>query len=217
MEAYRTEEEQLEAIKEWWKRNGTSLLLALAVGVAAIFGWRLWQNHEASQRAAAANQFQELLQAQQNTDAQKRESSVQYIADKLQKDFPDSVYAVFASLTLAKEQLRAKGEGDKAIASLKWALEHAQGTNLKNLINERLARAQFANGNPDAALQTLNSVKEPGVYLSLYKELEGDIYRQQGKTEQARQAYKAAEKAAKGQPDPLLKLKMQDMAIPEAH
>ncbi len=217
MEAYRTEEEQLEAIKEWWKRNGTSIVLALAIGIAAVLGWKLWQNHQASQRAAAANQFQELLQTMQNQDAGKRLSSIQYIADKMQKDFPGSVYSVFATLTLAKEQLQAKGKDSEALGSLKWALDHAKGQNMKTLITQRLARAQFGAGKPDAALKTLASVKDPGAYTAQYKELEGDIYRQQGKTEQARKAYLAARKASGDQPDPLLKLKMQDMAIPEAN
>jgi len=217
VEAYRTEEEQLEAIKEWWKRNGTSIVLALTVGIAAVLGWRLWQNHQASQRAAAANQFQELLQTLQNKDAGKRLSSIQYIADKMQKDFPDSVYSVFATLTLAKEQLQTKDKGSKALDSLQWALTHANGQNMKTLVTQRLARAQFGTGKADEALKTLDSVKDPGAYTALYKELEGDIYRQQGKPDQARKAYEAARKASGDQPDPLLKLKMQDMAIPEAN
>lgn len=217
MEAYRSEEEQLEAIKEWWRKNGNALLLALAIGIAAVAGWKMWQNHQASQRAAAANHYQELLQAMQNDDANKRESSMSYITDQLQKQYASSVYAVFGSLALAKEQLQSKADQDKAITNLQWAYKHAQGQNLKTLINERLARAQFALGKLDQALNTLSSVKDPGAYKSQYEQLKGDIYRQQGKMDQARDAYKAASKAAGDQTDPLLKLKMQDMAIPEAN
>jgi predicted negative regulator of RcsB-dependent stress response len=35
----KTEEEQIAAIKNWWKENGNSLLMAVVAAIAIIFGW----------------------------------------------------------------------------------------------------------------------------------------------------------------------------------
>ena len=42
MDIHRTEEEQVEAIKTWWKANGTSVIVGVVLGVAVIFGVRYW-------------------------------------------------------------------------------------------------------------------------------------------------------------------------------
>ena len=42
MAELRTEEEQLEAIKRWWKENGTSLIAGVAIAAAGVFGWNAW-------------------------------------------------------------------------------------------------------------------------------------------------------------------------------
>ena len=40
MDVYKTEEEQVEAIKKWWNENGKSIIVGIVVGITAIFGWR---------------------------------------------------------------------------------------------------------------------------------------------------------------------------------
>ncbi|MEW8396328.1 MAG: tetratricopeptide repeat protein, partial [Candidatus Thiodiazotropha sp.] len=40
MSEYQTEEEQVEAIKRWWKENGTSVIAGLVIGLGGIFGWQ---------------------------------------------------------------------------------------------------------------------------------------------------------------------------------
>ena len=42
MNEYETEEQQVAALKTWWKENGTSLIVGLFVGVSALFGWRYY-------------------------------------------------------------------------------------------------------------------------------------------------------------------------------
>ncbi len=43
MSEMRTEEEQVEALKDWWKENGRSLLLGVALALAIVFGWKGWE------------------------------------------------------------------------------------------------------------------------------------------------------------------------------
>ena len=49
MDAYRTDDEQVEALKRWWKENGTSTLLMVAVAVGGYFGWQAWDTRQVQQ------------------------------------------------------------------------------------------------------------------------------------------------------------------------
>jgi predicted negative regulator of RcsB-dependent stress response len=39
VEIYDTEEEQVEALKRWWKENGQATLAGLVLGIIVILGW----------------------------------------------------------------------------------------------------------------------------------------------------------------------------------
>ena len=43
MEVYETEEQQVEAVKKWWKENGVSLIVGVVMGLSAIAGWKYYQ------------------------------------------------------------------------------------------------------------------------------------------------------------------------------
>ena len=43
MAELRSEEEQLEVVKRWWKENGTSLIAGAVLAAAGVFGWNAWQ------------------------------------------------------------------------------------------------------------------------------------------------------------------------------
>ena len=40
MAEMRTEEETVQAIKDWWKKNGSSLLIGVGAALAIVFGWQ---------------------------------------------------------------------------------------------------------------------------------------------------------------------------------
>ncbi|WP_111496405.1 MULTISPECIES: YfgM family protein [Marinobacter] len=211
----RSEEEQVEAIKGWWKKNGSSLLIGIGAALAIVFGWQAWQQHQADQRSQAGSQYQQLLSAVNQPANDEREKTITFVAQELQDEFSDSAYAVYGTLILASHQFDEKGDPEAATESLTWARDHTEEGPLKVMIEHRLAQAQFAAGDGDAALDTLNGVASPGAFSALYAELEGDILRSQGDLEGARKAYLAASKASEGQANPLLRLKMSDLAIGE--
>ncbi|MFE8069625.1 tetratricopeptide repeat protein [Marinobacteraceae bacterium S3BR75-40.1] len=216
VDSYRTEEEQIAAIKDWWKRNGNAILIGVGLALLIIFGWQYWQKRQANEAAAAANSFQELVQVMNNQDAEKRDASVAYIADQLRKEHGSSPYAIFASLLQAKTLVEEGKPGD-AIPQLEWALEHAGASPMPLVVREQLARAQFANGDSEAALATLSAANDAGAYTALYKELEGDVLKAQGDLDGARAAYKAAQEAGNSDtPNRILELKMADLATAEA-
>jgi len=54
MEVYETEEQQVEAVKKWWKENGTSLIIGAVIGLSAIGGWKYYQSEEEVHRIQAS-------------------------------------------------------------------------------------------------------------------------------------------------------------------
>ncbi|VAW49814.1 FIG00449901: hypothetical protein [hydrothermal vent metagenome] len=138
MSRYETEDEQVEAIKSWWKKNGTQLLSALLVIVIAISGWRYWTNSQYIDSANTSSLFEALqVNMQRGTFGE-----VSREALKLIQQQPDSPYAVGAAMMYAKYSLD-KGELEEAIAKLTWITENAKDAQLRNTARLDLARIQI--------------------------------------------------------------------------
>lgn len=216
MAEMRTEEEQVEAIKNWWKRNGTSLLIGVGAALAIVFGWQAWQDSQAEARSQAAAQFANMLGALNQEDVEQRQETVAYVAGQLREEFPDSAYAVYGTLVLAQQQLLDQDDPAAAVSSLQWALDNVeQGGPVAPIVRHRLAQAQFAAGETDAALGTLRQGDVPPAYSALFAELEGDILLARDQREEAGEAYRRAREAMGNQVNGLLELKMADLAIGE--
>ncbi|AOY87911.1 hypothetical protein BKP64_06855 [Marinobacter salinus] len=216
MAEMRTEEEQVQAIKDWWKNNGSSLLIGIGAALAIVFGWQAWQNHQAEQRAEAANQFGNLLNAFSDQADETSAETVAFVASTLREDYTDSAYAVYGNLILARQQL-TDGDAPAAIESLKWALEKAgEQQALALVVRSRLARAQFASGGYDDALTTINGAADSEAFAAIFSELKGDILLAQGDQDGARDAYLAAREQSQQQGrSGILELKLSDLGIGE--
>ena len=135
MSRYETEEEQVEAIKAWWKKNGTSLLASVLVFVIAFTGWRYWTNHNQIQAINASSMFEVMqLNMQQGTFGE-----VSREALKLMQEQPESPYASAAAMLLAKYSF-SKGEFEEAKQHLEWVNTHSTDKTLKDTAMMRLAR-----------------------------------------------------------------------------
>lgn len=210
MAELRTEEEQLQAIKDWWKKNGGSLLIGIGAALAIVFGWQAWQNHQASQRAEAANQFAALQSAFSAGDDQE---TVEFVAETLRNEYSSSAYAIYGNLVLARQQMMAQNDPQAAAESLNWALEKAADyPALSLVIRNRLARAQFAAGNHQAALSTLDQAGKAEGFDAIFSELRGDIRLAMGDRDAAREAYLAAREQG-GQNNSILDLKLSDLGV----
>ena len=42
MSEYQTDEEKVEAIRKWWRENGTAVVAGLVLGLAGLIGWQYW-------------------------------------------------------------------------------------------------------------------------------------------------------------------------------
>ncbi|MBC7182958.1 MAG: tetratricopeptide repeat protein [Marinobacter sp.] len=216
MAELRTEEEQIQAIKDWWKRNGSSLLIGIGAALAIVFGWQAWQNYQAQQRTEAANQFANLLNAFSNQADETSGETVAFVAKTLREDYSDSAYAVYGNLILARQQMLEESNPQEAIDSLKWALEKsAEHEALTLVVRNRLARAQFSAGQYDEALSTIDAAGSADAFDAVYSELRGDILLAQGDREGARKAYLAAREQSQQGRSGVLELKLADLGVGE--
>lgn len=215
MDQYRTEEEQVEALRRWWDENGRSTIAAIVVAVAVGFGWQAYKSNDQQKQENASDLYQSMLQGIAQTGATaEQEETVIDIAEQLKGDYSGSTYAQFAALHLAS---RAVGDNDlaEAEAQLRWVLgKAAKGSDTAEVAQLRLARVLAAAGDADQALAILAQAGE-GPYQASYAVARGDILLTQGREEEAREAYANARILAgdaQGQVNlPSLEQKMQSL------
>lgn len=213
MAELRTEEEQIAALKEWWKNNGSNLLIAVGLAVAVSFGWKAYQNSELNTKSEASALYEQLVTAATATNQAADESNgVSYLAGQLKDEFGGTEYAVYAGLFLAKEHVQAE-KFDAAIAELEWVLGNTEDIRMQDLVNARIARLLSAQGKHDDALARLSAKGES--FKGEFLELSGDIHLRKQQAQQALVAYKAAYALVKDEPQsqPLLAVKLANLGV----
>ena len=198
----KTDDEQAEDIKKWWKENGLSVVAGIALAIAALFGWEYWQKHQITQAESASTLYSEAQTATDDTIATLK-------TQELQDSYTQSPYAALASLEIAKKHAE-KGEYEPAAAALNWVIANTKDVDLKNVASVRLARVQASAGKYEEALK-LASQTYGASYESVLEEIKGDIYSAQNKIEEARKAYERAIVAAKNSSSELIKIKLDNL------
>lgn len=203
MTAYLNEEEQLEALKRWWRENGRSVVAGAVLGFAIIFGWQGWKSWQQSQGEAASALFENLLV---QASGGNREGALE-IGRRLLSEFDDSVYASFAALELARLAYE-EGNADSATGDLEWVEAHAPDSVIADLARVRLARQLLDQGKLDQVQTRLAALSE-GFMPAVVAELEGDLAMRRGDKAAAREAYGRAVLAAPE--EKLLRMKLQQV------
>lgn len=207
MELYNSEEEQVEALKAWWDKNGKSVIIAIVVMLLGVFGWQTWQKNQRSQAESASIGLQKVMDSLQTSPDAALEAGRELTAQN-----PAGVYSGMASLAMARAAVE-KNDLDGAAAHLQAALKDGDQPELQQLARLNLARVLLAQGKTDEALRQLLT-GQAGSMQAAYDELRGDIMLAQGKTAEARNAYINAltgfrDSAEKKE---LVQLKLDDLA-----
>lgn len=191
---FNSEEEQVEAIKEWLRKNGLPVLLGIAVVLGGTFGWRGWQAHQYEQNAAASAVYQQMLAGLQQASANPADvdamKATQAAADQLVKEWPQSSYADYAHLTLAKQAVM-RADYDQASDQLQQVADKPATKALGYTANLRLARVLVQTGKLDDAKKIVTGFF-PQAWQGEALELKGDVLAQQKDVAGAKSAYEAA-------------------------
>lgn len=189
MESYRTEEEQVEALKRWWQENGRSTVIGVVLALGLGFGWQAWQKNQQQAAENASVLYQQMLQALASEDPAAVDDG-QGFALRLKDEYRGSTYAQFAALHLARLAVLA-GQLDTAESELRWVLAMAdEGSDVQQVARLRLARVMAAAGQAEDALALL---QESGTdYTAAYAMARGDILLQLGREAEALTAFENA-------------------------
>lgn len=177
------EHEQSRRVQDWLRRNGLGLVGGVALGLAAVYGWRWWQDRRVQDDMRAADAYQQAVD---------EVASRGLAAAPRVKALPEGTYRSLASLALARAQAEG-GQRDQAIATLRAAAP-ASGP-LREVVDLRIARLLLDGGKVEQALSAVRGDS------AAVEELRGDARVAQGRRDDAREAYRRAlAKAEVGSP-----------------
>ena len=203
--AYSIEEEQeINQLKDWWKENSKTIIVAFILGVGGMFGWRYWQAHQAEQIAQASAQYDALIYSAQQDEQAKKANIEQFVQANSK-----TAYAVFALLDEAKKATE-KQDFAAAEANLNQALTQSQDEVLTSIVALRLSAVQFQLGQLDNALTTLNQVK--GESFNARKAiLTGDIQVAKGDKVAAKNSFEQAQQSGSQLEQQMAKMKLNNL------
>jgi len=195
MDTYRTEEEQVEAIRRWWDENGRSTIVAIVLALAAGFGWQGWKDYDQTRTENASHVYQAMLESLNGAAAEEKEfTEAKDLAEQLRNEYTSTSYAQFAALHLAKLAVKSN-DLEEAKTQLRWVLSKAPAkSDIADVAQLRLARVLASSGDTDQALDIL-ATGMGGAYAASYALAQGDIYMQLDRPDDARNAYAKAKMA----------------------
>jgi predicted negative regulator of RcsB-dependent stress response len=191
------EQEQLDALKAWWRDNAnwvTALSIGVLLAVGAYQGWSWYTIRQASAAAAVYEQFDKASSSKDPKDVAKARDLVGTLIDQ----HGSTLYATMAALRAAKSNVDT-GDAKTAKSQLTWVTEHASQKELALLARVRLAGILLDEKAYDQALQTLRA-DVPDAFAGEFADRRGDVYAAQGKVKDARAAYADALAKASSQP-----------------
>ncbi len=180
------EQEQIAEFKAWWQKHGRWVIAAavtFVLAVGGVRGWNWWQDKQATESAAL---FEQAVQAR----AANNPAVVKQITAQIMDQYAGSGYATPAAWMAGQVNLEAK-DTQSALAQFQFALDHAQGSVLKDLARFRLASLKFHSGDAQGALTLLESAPAQA-YAGLFGQLRGDVLLSLNRPSEARLAWKEA-------------------------
>ncbi|MBK6960190.1 MAG: tetratricopeptide repeat protein [Gammaproteobacteria bacterium] len=194
MADYHADQEQLDALRRWWKQYGAPVALAVTLVVGGWFGWQQWQSARAQTAEAASIVYEEMMTEVTSAPLQdldpKRLDAMTAAAQKLKSEHDDTQYAALAGLLLARLAV-ARDDLDAAATELRAVMQGSNDKELAQIARLRLARVLTAQEKYDEAL-SMADAKVPDAMVGLFAEARGDIRFLRGETDAARADYQTA-------------------------
>jgi len=191
-----TEDEQVEALKKWWKENGRAIVVGLILGIGGIAGYWKWTEYVETRALAASleyDRFSQLIIDSKPDDIASSSSATVTIATSyaiLTSEYADTSYAALAALLYASYEYDKKNI-EKAREYLAWAKDHPGHEALMHVAQIRLAKLLVSEDKLEQALGLVEQIDEPA-FNSQYAEIKGDIYAKRGEPILARTSYELA-------------------------
>lgn len=179
------EQEQLDELKAWWKRNGNKVLGVASAALIVFAGYQGWKVYQHKQSVEASAQYDALTKLDP-----KDLKGIQGASALLMDKYAGTPFAARAALLAAKANYAAN-DTKSAKAQIEWVQQHAKEDALRAIAQLQLASIQYEEKQYDAALKTLSDKHDVG-FDGLFADLRGDILAAQGKKAEAKAAYTEA-------------------------
>jgi len=180
------EQEQLDEAKAWWKQHGNKVIWGVTVFLLSAGGWRAWEVWNHKQAGEASMLFERVIQATGMHNAKAAKEAAAQIMDNHGR----SAYAAPAAWVAGRINYDS-GDLKSASAQYQYALDHARDTGTAQLARLRLAGLKFEENDVQGSLALLQEPFDPA-FAGLAAQLTGDVLASQGKTQEAKAAYKEA-------------------------
>ncbi|WP_137226422.1 tetratricopeptide repeat protein [Shewanella sp. MEBiC00475] len=203
MEIYSTEEQQVDAIKQFWKDYGASIVIGAVVGLGGLYGWNTYSDMKVTAAEDASESFQTIVAQSTNPAA------LLVQAESFATEHDSQGYQSLLELMVAKSAVEA-GDLAKAEASFTKVIAAKPGSGLDMVAMIRLARIQAEQDNLGMALATLEQVTDKA-FSSQREELKGDFLVRQGDLDKAKLAYQAAVDNGGALTSPALTMKLDNL------
>ncbi|UDN34817.1 tetratricopeptide repeat protein [Proteus vulgaris] len=184
MEVYSTENEQVDAIKQFIKNYGLTIVLAAVIGFGGVFGWKYWQSHQTNRLQESAGAFATVSEALAKPTPENIALAEKFVTDT------NDIYGALASLELAQIAIDANDlvNGERHLTT---AVAKVKNDAFADMLNLRLARVQLALDKTDAALISLEQVKGKA-WNGMKNYIRGDVLAKKGDNAGAATAYRSA-------------------------
>jgi len=186
------EQEQLAALKAWWKEYGNLILLVItgaAIAIAAWQGWRVYQRGQAQQASVV---YETLARAAEAGDLK----AVREASGALAENYARTLYAPLGALVAARFHFD-RHDLKSAKAQLQWVLERSGSPDMQTIARLRLAAVLLDEGAYDEALKLVEA-PHADAYAAQYAALKGDILAAKKQIAEAKSAYGVALEKAQG-------------------
>jgi predicted negative regulator of RcsB-dependent stress response len=178
--------ERAEQVRTFVRENLLFAVLALALGIAVVAGYRYWQAKRTGGAEASEAEYSTVITALSSGD---RAKAVELSKD-LRTQHAGSPYADQADLAIAKLDV-ARRDYDEAAQVLRSVMDGASDPLLRQVARTRLARVLIEQDKHDEALGLL-TLDEAGGFAAIYHDLRGDAFAAKGDATAARSEYNAA-------------------------
>ena len=180
------EQEQIAELKQFWNQYGKLIVTLVVATLAALASTQAWRYHRASQSEQASALFTKFHEAVRKNDI----GEVHTLGKQLIDGFGSTAYGPMAALSLARTSYE-NGDPAAAASQLQWAIENAKDDETSDLARLRLAGIRLDEKKYDDALKLLEA-GHGAAMEALYADLRGDVMVAQGRSDEARAAYKLA-------------------------
>ncbi len=180
------EQEQLAALKAWWKENGSLVTTTLSLVIIFLAAWQAWNYYQGDQAVQASGLYDVVQKAARANDLKQVRESAGAILER----YPRTAYAAMAGLVSAKAHFQS-GDLKTARAQLAWVAANARDEGLQDIARLRLASVMLDEKAYDEALKVLDA-KHGTAFDALFLAARGDVFAAQGRKDEARSAYRAA-------------------------